>query len=126
MIPDGIGFDHRSAGTRHLIPDAERARSEQPVVNRMEQMATGPKEILLEAVHPQTSLRVGGGCEPVHASSSTRDTHRPRPVDTRQHATSPRYVPSSAAKPVPLCHSSAFGAEPGPGAGSKINQSRSF
>ena len=67
-IPEWVSVDHRSAGTRHLISDAERARSEQPVVNRSEQMAIDTKEILHGSVYREKSLRVGGGLESAHLS----------------------------------------------------------
>ncbi len=41
-IPEWLSSHHRSAGTRHLISDAERARSEQPVVNGSEQVTAWP------------------------------------------------------------------------------------
>ena len=44
-------FHHCSAGTRHRIPDAERARSQQAVVNGSEQVASHTKEVLHETMH---------------------------------------------------------------------------
>ena len=41
---------HSSAGTRHLIPDVERARSQHMMVNSSEQVPPNPKEILDESV----------------------------------------------------------------------------
>ena len=67
-VPEWVSVDHRSAGTRHLIPDRERTHCEQPVVNRSEQMATDTKEILHGSVHREKSLRVGGGFESAHLS----------------------------------------------------------
>jgi len=67
-VPEWVSVDRRSAGTRHLISDAERARSEQPVVNRSEQMSIDTKEILHGFVHREKSLRVGGGLELAHLS----------------------------------------------------------
>lgn len=48
-IPERVSFLHLSAGTLHLIPDAERPRSEQPVVNRPKQVTIHMEEIQHEA-----------------------------------------------------------------------------
>ena len=67
-IPRWLGFHHRSASTRHLIPDAERTRSQRTVVNSSEQVAADPKEIPHESVYRKKSLRVRGGFESAHLS----------------------------------------------------------
>jgi hypothetical protein len=36
----------RSAGARHLLPDVQGARSQQTVVNSVEQMSADPEEVL--------------------------------------------------------------------------------
>ncbi len=56
----------RSAGARHRIPHEERLPSQQPVVNRPQQMSTHPEEILHEAVHGHEALDVGGRLEAPH------------------------------------------------------------
>ena len=61
-----LSCHHRPAGTRHRIPDAERASSEQPVVSSSEQMAAATKQILDDAVHGEKPLRVGSGFEAAH------------------------------------------------------------
>lgn len=53
----------RSAGARHLIPDAQGARSQQTVVNSAEQMSADPEEILYDAVHRCEALQMGGGLD---------------------------------------------------------------
>ena len=55
-------------GTRHLIPHAERTRSQRTVVNRSEQVAPNPKEVLNKAVYRKKPLRVRGGRETAHLS----------------------------------------------------------
>ena len=42
---------HLSVGTRHLIPDAERARSQETVVGRPKQVAADTAEVEDESVH---------------------------------------------------------------------------
>ena len=64
------GLGQISASTRHLVPDAERARPEQPVVNSSEQVTAHAEEIQHEAVDREKSLRVRGGFEPAHLSLS--------------------------------------------------------
>ena len=59
-------LDEISAGTGHLIPDAERAGSERPVVHSAEQMPADAKEILHGSVHREKPLRVRGGFEAPH------------------------------------------------------------
>ena len=65
-IPGWLGVHHCSAGRRYLIPDAERTRSEQPVVNRSEQVTADTKEILHGSVHRKKSLGVCSGLEAPH------------------------------------------------------------
>ena len=60
------GLGQISAGTRHLIPDAERVRSEQPVVNSSEQVTAHTEEIEYEALDREKPLCVRGGLEPAH------------------------------------------------------------
>ena len=59
-------FYHRLADTRHRIPDAERSRSQQPVVHGSEQVAPPPKEVLYDPVHRQDALRVSDRFESSH------------------------------------------------------------
>ncbi len=59
-------FSEISAGEGHLIPDAERARSEQPVVHSPEQMTANTEQILDGSVHREKPLRVRGRFEPAH------------------------------------------------------------
>jgi len=56
--------------TRHLIPDAERARSQRAVVNSSTQVAPNPKQMLNKSVYPKKPLRVRGGFEPAHLALS--------------------------------------------------------
>ena len=53
--PGTAQFQHRSAGRRHLIPDAKRARSE-PVANRSEQVTAPAEEIEYEALDREKPL----------------------------------------------------------------------
>ena len=55
-----------SAGTRHLLPDQQRARSQQPVVSRPKHVTAHAEEIQHEAVGREKSLRVRGGFEPTY------------------------------------------------------------
>ena len=55
-----------STGTGHLIPNPERAYSEQPVVNRSEQVPAETEQIQHEAVDREKSLYVRSGFEPTH------------------------------------------------------------
>ena len=61
LDPDLVDAGRRpgqiSIDTRHLIPDAAWARSEQPVVNRSKQVAAHAEEIQDEAVDREKSLR---------------------------------------------------------------------
>ena len=57
-----------STGTGHLIPNPERAYSEQPVVNRSEQVLAETEQIQHEAVDREKSLCVRSGFEPTHLS----------------------------------------------------------
>ena len=65
---DGELLPSLSAGTRHLIPHAERTGSQRPVVNRSEQVTADTEEVLHESVHREKPLRVRGGFEPAHLS----------------------------------------------------------
>ncbi len=56
----------RLAGTRYLIPETERAGSQETVVSCPEQVATDPEQILDDAVHRCEPLQVGGRLEPAH------------------------------------------------------------
>ena len=53
-------------GTRHRIPDAERARSEQPVVSCSEWVTAHAEEIECWALDREKPLRLRGGLEPAH------------------------------------------------------------
>jgi hypothetical protein len=48
------------------VTDPERPRSEQPVVNSVEQVTADPEEILNDAVHRCEALQLGGRLEPAH------------------------------------------------------------
>ena len=67
-IPEWLSVQQHSAGAGHLVSDPERTGSDQPVVNRSEQMAIDTKEILHGFVYREKSLRVGGGLELAHLS----------------------------------------------------------
>ena len=54
------------SGTRHRISDAERSRSQQPVVHGSEQVAPPPEEVLHGSAHREESLRVRGRLLPSH------------------------------------------------------------
>ncbi len=49
-----------SAGTRHLIPETERAGSQEAVVSCPEQVAPDPEQILDDAVHRCEPLQMVG------------------------------------------------------------------
>ena len=55
-----------SAGTGHLIPETERAGSQETVVSCPEQVAADPEEILNDAVHRCEPLQMGGRLEAAH------------------------------------------------------------
>jgi len=54
------------AGTRHLIPETERAGSQETVVSCTEQVAADPDQILDNTVHRCEPLQMGGRLEPSH------------------------------------------------------------
>ncbi len=56
----------RSAGTRHLIPETERAGSQQTVVSGSEQVTADTEQVEHESMHRQEALHVPGGFEPAH------------------------------------------------------------
>ncbi len=64
--PGGPSVRARSVGARHLIPDAEGARSQETVVDNAEQMSAQSKEVLYGSVHREKPLRVGSRFEPAH------------------------------------------------------------
>ena len=84
-----------SAGTRHLIPETERAGSQETAVSCPEQVAADPEQILDDAVHRCEPLQVGGRLEPAHLPRAlTRRLMRdlravvfvlPSTVDHRRH-----------------------------------------
>ena len=55
-----------SVGTRHLIPETERAGSQETVVSCPEQVAADPEQILDDAVHRCEPVQMGGRLEPSH------------------------------------------------------------
>ena len=59
-IWERLNFHPCEAGTRHLLPNPERPRSEQPVVDSSEQVTAHTEEIEDEAVDSEKSLRVRG------------------------------------------------------------------
>jgi len=73
--PGGGKSLHRSAGTRHLIPDAERTRSEHPVVNRSEQVAPTRKS---PSTRPGTERRRRACAAGVNRRARSRALVAPR------------------------------------------------
>ena len=59
-----------SAGPRHLIPETERAGSQETAVSCPQEVASNTKEILNGSVHREKPLRVGSGFEPAHLALS--------------------------------------------------------
>ena len=52
--------------TYHILPNLERPRSQYPVVDRLDTVATETKEILGKAVQRQKSLSLSRGRKPSH------------------------------------------------------------
>jgi len=53
-----------SGGTRHLIPETERAGPQETVVTCPQEVAADPEEILDDAVPRREAFQMGGGLDP--------------------------------------------------------------
>ena len=96
-----------SAGTGHLIPDPERACSEQPVVNSSEQVTAETEQIQHEAVDREKSLCVRDGFEPTHLSLTARaSASTPVHGVALRRSGQPSYAPQGHREPLQLCRES--------------------